>query len=54
MPVFLISILFTCIVESTEGAAVGFYCVLVALFLGNDYELIGCEFGAYSGVDGFG
>lgn len=50
MPVFLISIPITCVVEGAERTAVGFDSGLVALFVGDYFEVIGCKFGSYFGV----
>jgi len=51
---FLVLDWITCVVESTDGAAVGFYFILVSLLIAHNYEVSEFEFTPYSGLDWFG
>lgn len=44
----------TCVVESADGAAVGFDFLLVSLLVAHHYEVSECEFASDSGLDRFG
>jgi hypothetical protein len=44
----------TCVVKSADGAAIGFYFVLVSLFIAHNYEIIEFEFAFNPSLDWFG